>query len=669
MKYLKSIIAVFFFFASIQIFAQQNNEFTINSSGVNADGSLSIEYTGEGEGVSMPLEWTNIPAGTKYFALNLWHIPHANDPSEVKSYWLVYNIPSNILSLPKNAKGIGIVGYNDKNQAGYDPMKSKGPGVKEYNLTIYALSEKLVFKSNKVYRADLLKAIEDKLLGESTLTYTYETGRTETATQHLRGSEERREERIEPLTETHKETIKTILSNYDADLLTAEDALAIHEAFREAGLRGGPAAEDAIREAGFNPDKLRDLAPPPDMEVNGRHNNSEQGNNEMPGQKKYSIEQAISERAQLTTIAFSGLAFITGDFGASTFIPPGKVCDYFGFQYMRDIDAAEKGHNPMFVDRIVGNVLFILNDNQKQLFRDLAEEQVSQLEAMALMRLPLIKSFHMELDGTIPKGSNELNKQAVEQYAGDIFELDAKLSLRRAEVLAEVANSLTKEQKEYLGKMKFGDFNTWPDKTELAHLDMKKSKLYNVAYMTYASEFFSWYAGSIEADTYICPERQGTYFGGFYMKDIAAMNQRDYDISTSITGDSGEEFLNVVLNETQREYITQILNDQRTILKEVVDVRREISIELRKLLNGEQPDKNKLLALGQHYGELDGELSWNYAMAFAKVKKSLTVEQMADLVKLRNVVGYESAPYYLYSSPVNMQPVIKNVEMFFETPK
>jgi len=176
MKYLKSIIAVFFFFASIQIFAQQNNEFTINSSGVNADGSLSIEYTGEGEGVSMPLEWTNIPAGTKYFALNLWHIPHANDPSEVKSYWLVYNIPSNILSLPKNAKGIGIVGYNDKNQAGYDPMKSKGPGVKEYNLTIYALSEKLVFKSNKVYRADLLKAIEGKLLGECTLTYNYVTG-------------------------------------------------------------------------------------------------------------------------------------------------------------------------------------------------------------------------------------------------------------------------------------------------------------------------------------------------------------------------------------------------------------------------------------------------------------------------------------------------------------
>ena len=73
--------------------------------------------------------------------------------------------------------------------------------------------------------------------------------------------------------------------------------------------------------------------------------------------QRYSIEQAVSDRAQLHTIAFSGVAFLSGDFGASTFIPPGKVCDYFGFQYMRDIDAAEKGHNPMFLNRVAGNVL------------------------------------------------------------------------------------------------------------------------------------------------------------------------------------------------------------------------------------------------------------------------------------------------------------------------
>ena len=91
--------------------------------------------------------------------------------------------------------------------------------------------------------------------------------------------------------------------------------------------------------------------------------------------QKYSLEQAVSDQAQLHTIAFNGLAFITGDFGAATFIPPGKVCDFFGFQYMRDIDAAGKGHNPMFLNRVAGNVLHVLNDDQRALFEKAARQE------------------------------------------------------------------------------------------------------------------------------------------------------------------------------------------------------------------------------------------------------------------------------------------------------
>jgi hypothetical protein len=92
--------------------------------------------------------------------------------------------------------------------------------------------------------------------------------------------------------------------------------------------------------------------------------------------------------------------------------------------------------------------------------------------------------------------------------------------------------------------MKFGDFSTWPD-VDVASYKMPKGtdKMVNVAYMTYASELFSWYAGSVEADTYFCPERHGTYFGGFYMKDMPAMGKRDFNISTSLTGDSGVVYL------------------------------------------------------------------------------------------------------------------------------
>ena len=189
------------------------------------------------------------------------------------------------------------------------------------------------------------------------------------------------------------------------------------------------------------------------------------------GLQKYSIEQAMSDSAQLHTIAFNGLAFITGNFGAATFIPPGKVCDFFGFQYMRDIDVAQKGHNPKFLDRVAGNVLQTLNDGQRAIFEKAARQEADQLNTLAEKRLPLIKAFCRELDGAIPSGSSGLNKDAVTQYVGDIFAFDAELSYNRAQVFGQIVSSLTTEQKEYLAKMKFGDFNTWPE------VDMDKYKL------------------------------------------------------------------------------------------------------------------------------------------------------------------------------------------------
>ena len=238
---------------------QQKSEFIVRSSAVASDGSLSSEFTGDGSGMSMPIEWSNLPTGTKYFALSLWHTPQPfSDPDQVKSYWIVYNIPSDIHSLPAGVKGVGTDGYNSKNKTGYDPMRSKWPGVKAYNLTLYALSAKPAFNNTtRVQRSDLLKAIKGITLDECTLKYTYQRG-------NGYDQQENRKEGNEALTASQKEMVKNILLSYDPVSLTVKDARAIHEAFREAGLRGGPAAADAIREAGFDPDKLRDLVPPPD---------------------------------------------------------------------------------------------------------------------------------------------------------------------------------------------------------------------------------------------------------------------------------------------------------------------------------------------------------------------------------------------------------------------
>ncbi len=385
-----------------------------------------------------------------------------------------------------------------------------------------------------------------------------------------------------------------------------------------------------------------------------------------PGQpQQYSIEQAVSDQAQLHTIAFNGLAFITGDFGAATFIPPGKVCDFFGFQYMRDIDVAGKGHNPMFLDRVAGNVLHTFNKDQRKLFQILAMEQADQLKSLAAKRLPLIKAFYRQLEGDIPTGRSGINREAVMRHVGEIFAFDAELSYRRAEIMGQVAASLSPEQKYYLGRMKFGDFSTWPNLDVRPYkLPRGTEKLTNVAYMTYASEFFSWYAGSVTADTYFCPERHGTYFGGFFMKDMPAMGKRDYDISTSVTGDSGRIFLERLSRE-QRMHVTRILDTQRKLLMEIISVRRSISTELRKFLKGERADKEKVLALGRRYGELDGELSWYYAMAFAEVNRMLTNDQLNALMRLRNIGGYKSAPAYLFSRPMQNFPVLADTDPFF----
>ena len=67
------------------------------------------------------------------------------------------------------------------------------------------------------------------------------------------------------LTEQQKAAVKSILSKYTASSVTADDAKAIHRAFRDAGLKGGPGLNEAVTSAGFNSDKLRDLDPPPNM--------------------------------------------------------------------------------------------------------------------------------------------------------------------------------------------------------------------------------------------------------------------------------------------------------------------------------------------------------------------------------------------------------------------
>lgn len=389
--------------------------------------------------------------------------------------------------------------------------------------------------------------------------------------------------------------------------------------------------------------------------ISGKQNQSD--NKSKTGSENYTLEQAMSDNAQLSTIAFSGLAFITGYAGADSFMPPGKVADFFGFQYMRDIDTAGYGHNTQFLSRVANNVLYILNDAQKAKLVALAKMQAPLYVSFAYNRFPIMSAFRTSLEGR-----SGLNADTVAQYTANLYKTDADLSYNRAVVVGEIITSFTDDQKAYFEKMQFDNFNTWPDVKEDETLKKSMTNTEFVAVMTYASELFSWYKGSITADVYFCPERHGTYFGGFFMKDYPAMNNPDYFISTATTGDKGKEFLNI-LNDNQRQLIESIITEQKSALTEIAKIRTDVSTELRKAQTGGAIDKEKVYTLIERYGYLDGQISALYAQRFSQVKATLTSDQMAALVKLRDLdVKIDGA--YMFSSPVST-PTIPNIDYMF----
>src|SRR5512138_3152848 len=105
------------------------------------------------------------------------------------------------------------------------------------------------------------------------------------------------------------------------------------------------------------------------------------------------IENTLSDGAQLNTIAFDGLAFLTGSLGADSFFPPGKVADFWGFQYFRDNDPSQMGHNPLFLTSAAFNMWNVLTPDQRAQLKTLANAQVSSINEYGYKRFVLVKAF------------------------------------------------------------------------------------------------------------------------------------------------------------------------------------------------------------------------------------------------------------------------------------
>jgi Raf kinase inhibitor-like YbhB/YbcL family protein len=152
--------------------------FKLISPAFGHDGSIPSKYTCEGDDISPPLTWSDVPMGTKSLAL-IMDDPDAPDPAKpqrVYVHWVVYNISPITLKLPLNASmilpGRALHGTNDWGRQAYG-----GPcppiGRHRYFFKLYALDTPLQDLKDPT-KAQLELAMEGHLVGYVEMVGTYE---------------------------------------------------------------------------------------------------------------------------------------------------------------------------------------------------------------------------------------------------------------------------------------------------------------------------------------------------------------------------------------------------------------------------------------------------------------------------------------------------------------
>jgi len=175
-KIIYGVIALTFIFFFYDLFHENffamegGRKMQITSPAFTDSSMVPSKYTCDGQDISPPLEWKDVPAGTKSFAL-ICDDPDA--PIGTWVHWVAYNISPNITKLDENvkpekeSKNVMRQGNNDWSKIGYGGPCPPG-GTHRYYFKLYALDNMLDLKSGPT-KAQLLQAMKGHILAESQL--------------------------------------------------------------------------------------------------------------------------------------------------------------------------------------------------------------------------------------------------------------------------------------------------------------------------------------------------------------------------------------------------------------------------------------------------------------------------------------------------------------------
>lgn len=151
------------------------SDIQLNSGAFLNGTGIPSKHTGEGEDVSPHLTWSNIPDGTKGFAI-VCHDPDAPLITPVQYgfvHWVLYNIPPSVTELKEGTQEF-TQGRSDFGASGYGgPMPPEGHGLHQYYFWVLALNDALDLPAG-LTMLELFAEIEPSVIGMNRLIGTYQ---------------------------------------------------------------------------------------------------------------------------------------------------------------------------------------------------------------------------------------------------------------------------------------------------------------------------------------------------------------------------------------------------------------------------------------------------------------------------------------------------------------
>lgn len=146
----------------------------LESSVFNEGDAIPVLYTKEGDNISPPLQWKDVPEGTESFALTLQDV---DAQTGIVTHWLLYNLPAIMRALDREVPEGGrygsqaMQGLNDFGRMGYTgPVPTQNE--RRYIFRLYAL-DTLITLNEPADAPNFLETARPHILAQSELGCVY----------------------------------------------------------------------------------------------------------------------------------------------------------------------------------------------------------------------------------------------------------------------------------------------------------------------------------------------------------------------------------------------------------------------------------------------------------------------------------------------------------------